>query len=227
MDSAYERVNGARERLDELKPEIEAFRADIRRGIAYERRPETIILDGRQQRVVRGSFTTQVRPAPLKVSRLIGEVIQHLRIALDYLVYELTCFDAKGNVGRTQFPVADCEEEFKKLLKRYNLRGNLSGEHIAAIERLQPYKGCQWTKWLTTYSNPDKHETLTTVSRPVMVTPSPGSTEAILAGKEVEMEREISIGITFSDGTPVIEHLEQLISQVAKTLRDFESEFKR
>lgn len=227
LDDAHERIRGARERLDELKPEIEAFRAEKRSGVTYERRPESMTIDGRQKRVVVGTLTARVFPAPLKVSRLIGEVIQNLRTALDYLVYELTCHDAKAVVERTQFPIADSEEIFQKLLRRYNLKGNMSAEHITAIERLQPYKGCHWTKWLAEFSNPDKHKHLSTIASPVTVMPSPGSTDAILAGQEVDMESEISIPITFSDGTRVVEGLENLASQVSQVLGDFHPQFER
>ncbi len=226
LDGANERVNGARERLDELKPHVQAFRAEKRSSITYDRRPGTIILNGKQKRVVMGTASTRIFPAPLKLSRLISEVIQHLRIALDYLVYQLTRFDAKSIVEHTQFPIANTEIIFKQLLRRYNLKGNLSPEHIAMIERLQPYEGCNWTKWLAEFSNPDKHKDLTAVASPVMFSPSPGSAEAILAGKKVNMEGDISIQITFGDGTPVIEGLEQLVSQIARTLSDFNSEFK-
>jgi len=226
LDGANERVNGARERLDELKPHVQAFRVEKRSSITYDRRPETIILNGQQKRVVIGTASTRIFPAPLKLSRLIGEVIQHLRTALDYLVYELTRYDAKSIIEHTQFPVADCEKTFKQLLSRYRLKGNLSPEHIATIERLQPYKGCNWTKWLAEFSNPDKHKALTAVASPVTFSPSPGSTEAILADKKMDMEGDITIRITFSDGTPVVEGLEQLVSQVTKTLIDFNSEFK-
>lgn len=226
LDGANERVSGARERLDELKLHIQAFRAEKRSSITYDRRLETIILNGQQKRVVMGTASTRIFPAPLKVSRLIGEVIQHLRISLDYLVYQLVYFDAKSIIERTQFPIADTEKGFVDFLGRHNLRGNLSAEHIALIERLQPYMGCNWTKWLAEFSNPDKHKDLTAVASPVTFSPSPGSTEAILADKKVDMEGEITIRITFSDGTPVVEGLEQLVSQVAKTLSDFYSEFK-
>ncbi len=121
LDSANERVNGARERLDELKTHVQAFLAEKRSSITYDRRPETIILNGQQKRVVMGTASTRIFPAPLKLSRLISEVIQHLRSALEYLVYQLTCYDAKSIIEHTQFPVADCEKAFKKLLGRYNL----------------------------------------------------------------------------------------------------------
>jgi hypothetical protein len=75
-------------------------------------------------------------------------------------------------------------------------------------------------------SNPDKHRHLSTIGSPVVYSPPVGSTEAIIAGQPVDMKLGISIQVVFSDGTPVIETLEQLCSQVSETLIDFHSEFQ-
>jgi hypothetical protein len=42
------------------------------------------------------------------------------------------------------------------VLREVGLKG-INPLHMAAIERLQPYKGCGWTKMLRDLSNPDKH----------------------------------------------------------------------
>ena len=225
LDGANEKVNGAIERLDELKPLILDFRNEKRNGVTYSRSPGTIILNGKPQQVVLGEASTRIFPTPLKLNRLIGEVIQNLRSSLDYLVYELTCHDAKSVIEKTQFPVAELEKTFMEQLKRYNLIGHLSPEHIAMIVQLQPYKKCNWTKKLTDLSNPEKHKTLTVVVSPVEFRPSPGSTEAILAGKKVDIEKDITVQVAFNDGTQVVESLEELISQVTQVLHDFRSEF--
>jgi hypothetical protein len=182
--------------------------------------------NGRKVRAVRGSLSGPLNfPAPPRISTLIGEVVQNLRTALDYLVYELASLDAKRTVDRTQFPVADTEERFEDLLGRYNLKV-LTPEHIGAIKRLQPCDGCQWTRRLSDLSNPDKHRHLTAVKSPIAVALCPGSTEAILAGQPVDVRADILIRITFTDGTPVIDGLEQLQSQVARTLDAFKPEFR-
>jgi len=228
LDGAYQRVSRARDHLEDLKPQVNALRQAAHHRVSLNRKPGIFTLpDGRKVRAVRGSVSAFIVPAPLGVSVLIGEVAQHLRIALDYLVYELACFDAKRSVDRTQFPVADSEERFKDLLARYNLRDTLTPEHITAIERLQPFCGCHWIARLGELSNPDKHRHLTAVISPIAVTLSPGSTEAILAGKHVDVQNDIAVKITFGDGTPVIESLEQFESQVSQLLRDFHPEFER
>ncbi len=162
-------------------------------------------------------------PAPDRVRRLIGETIQNLRKALDYLVYDLACFDSKSIIDRTQFVIVDSEEDFKKNLR--HLEG-LTGEHRTMFERLQPYNGCNWTKLIRDLSNPDKHRTLTAVRHPIAIRLNAGNTNAILAGKQVDVDSYASIKITFNKGSPVIESLEQLVLHVAHTLDMFKPEFE-
>lgn len=226
LDDADERVRRAREHLEDLKPRVYDLRETIRDQVSLTRKPGFHTQpDGTKVRAVIGSFSGPINfPAPPRIRTLIGEVVQNLRTALDYLVYELARFDAKRTIGGTQFPIADKEADFEKASTR-RLRG-LTGEHIAMIRRLQPCDGCQWTGTLRDLSNPDKHRELTAVRSPILIAPSPGSTQAILAGKDVDVQSDISISITFPDGTPVVESLEQLQSQVAQTIYAFRSEFQ-
>ncbi|MEE8194685.1 MAG: hypothetical protein V3T73_04215, partial [Dehalococcoidales bacterium] len=171
-----------------------------------------------------GTFTGPVnRPAPMRIRRLIGETVQNLRKALDYLVYELACSDSKSSVEKTQFVIVDSEKDFRR--QKWHLRG-LVGEHIAMFERLQPYNGCHWTKLIETLSNPDKHKTLTAVRHFTGIRVDERNTEAILAGNNVSVDSYASIQITFYRGSPVIETLEQLVLDVTETLHVFEPEFK-
>ena len=224
LDSAYEQVNGAREHLDSLKPEIETFAKEIAKEVSLKYEKGVVNIKGRQLEVPIGTASVPInRPAPLRIRRLIGEVIQSLRKALDYLVYELACVDSNSIVEKTQFVIVDCEKEFRKNL--WHLRG-LHGEHRAMFERLQPYNGCQWTKVIQALSNPDKHKTLAAVRHFTGISLDASNTEAILAGKNVGVDNYASIQITFYKGSPVIETLEQLVLDVASTLHVFESEFK-
>ena len=225
LDGAYEQVNGAREHLDALKPEIEAFVKVVADGVSLKYKKGVVNIKGRQLNVPIGTATAPInRSAPPKVRRLIGEVIQSLRKALEYLVYELACFDAKSFVEKTQFVIVDCEKEFRKNL--WHLEG-LTGEHRAMFEGLQPYNGCNWTKLLRDLSNPDKHKTLTAVKHPVAFRLDANNTDAILAGKQVDVDSYASIQITFYKGSPVIESLEQLVVDVTHVLDIFKPEFQR
>lgn len=180
---------------------------------------------GRSKPAVIGKLTAPLNlSAPPRAARLIGETVQNLRAALDYLVYELCCFDSKSIVDGTQFVIVDSEKDFVRESKR-RFKG-MSGEHIAMFQQLQPYAGCNWTGIVRDLSNPDKHRQLTAVRHPVGLTIPPGSTDAILAGKSVDRNAGLSIEITFSNGAPVIEQLEQLVSEVDEILHIFEGQLR-
>ena len=97
-------------------------------------------------------------PIPAEMSLLIGEILYNLRGCLDYLVYQLAILDSGSEQNGTQFPIEDSQNGFRGRRKSYLKFVNDS--HVASIERLQPYNGVDWTKWLRTYSNPDKHRHL-------------------------------------------------------------------
>lgn len=224
LNGAYEQVNGAREHLDALRREIEAFVKVVANDVSLKYDKGVVNIRGRQLKVPIGTARFPFNlPTPPRVSRLIGETIQNLRKALDYLVYELACFDAKTIIEKTQFVIVDSEEEFRKNLR--HLKG-LTGEHIAEFNRLQPYRGCNWTKLLRDLSNPDKHKHLTAVRHPVAFRLDASNTDAILTGKQIDKDSYASIQITFSKGAPVIETLEQLVVDVINTLHAFEPEFQ-
>jgi hypothetical protein len=224
LDGAYEQINGAREHLDTLRPEIDAFTQEIANSISLKYKRGFVKINGRHLLVPIGTAGFPInRPASPRARRLIGEVIQSLRKSLEYLVHELACFDSKSIKEKTQFVIVDSPEKFKSNLWRLD---GLIPEHIAMFERLQPYNGCHWTKLIRDLSNPDKHKTLMAIKHPIALSLDPSNTEAILAGKNVSMENYASIKITFNNGTPVIEGIEQLILDVTKTLHLLYFEFK-
>ena len=224
LDEAYERVYGAREHLDTLQPLIRDFAQQVGNGVSLDYKMGISPIAGRRRRVPFGQSSSVTVPAPLRVRRLIADVVENLRSALNYMVYQLACFDAKAIVENTQFVVVDCEKDFKAQM--WHLRG-LTAEHIAAIKRLQPFEGCQWTKRLINFSNPTKPETFTVINSPVIVKIDSRVTKTILAGGHVDVNDYATIKITFSDGTPVIESLDQLAVMVVQTLDAFKPEFER
>jgi len=224
LDGAYQRVNRASEHLLDLKQRINILlQEDFKRATK-----ETQFI-----RLERGaspvpflvfSFTPKLPPAICSI--IVGEIIYNLRAALDYLVYELACFDSKQDVKRTQFPIERSEKAFERRKGKY-LRG-VSPEHVAAIKRLQPFNGCDWTKRLNAISNPDKHRKLSFLERPIRIAVQITSTEASIAEHTMNMNDIKGFEIVFRDSSlSVIETLEQLILKVVETLADFKPEFKR
>lgn len=225
LDGAYQRARRARIHLANLKKRIRVFRQVIDDSIVIDRKPALIRLpNGREVKGVIGNAHFRLEPPPPVISILVGEIIYNLRAALDYLIYELAKFDSKKVIQGTQFPIDDLEDVFKG--RGNNFLKGVSNKHIAIIEGLQPCYGCDWMKVLRGISNPDKHRELTIINRGVALSILPGSTEAIIAGQAVNVKDGVSINIAFSDGTPVIETLEQLHSEITKVLNLFKPEFK-
>lgn len=120
---------------------------------------------------------------PLRISVLLGETIQALRRALDYLVYEIAFLDSGTVQDDTQFPMDHSQKRFWARLNR-NRRGQgdhscyLIGvlpKHATVIERYQPYQGVEWTTSLARLANPDKHRRLTAVRHMSKSAPTYGS----------------------------------------------------
>ena len=232
LDGAYKRVNRAREHLDELKREIDAFSQNCIHGVSVDYQRIRSPIDRSEFTDIRNVRRRPV-PVPQEFGVLVGEIIYNLRAALDYLVYELARFDAKHEIEGTQFPIEDSAKRFEdrictvedKQRGRY-LRG-VSSEHTIAIKKLQPFNGCHWTRQLRDISNPDKHRRLTVVDSPVVVGSEVDATEALSADRSLNVTDICSFEVIFQDGTPVIETLEQFLFRVVETLDGFKPEFKQ
>jgi hypothetical protein len=182
------------------------------------------------------------------ISVMVGEAAYNLRAALDYLINELSFRDSRKRYDSLQFPIEDSPEGFqmrctglRKGEQKPNervwwLRG-INQAHIDAIENVQPYRGCQWTKTLRGLSNPDKHRRLTILNerfdpgvpditvRTGPIYPSddlyPSETMPGRGYTGVEVKIDLSLYIAFEDGTPVVETLEELKSEVGNFLAEF------
>jgi hypothetical protein len=171
----------------------------------------------------------------MRVGVLIGETCYNLRSALDYLVFALAELDSGIKQKGTQFPIVDTPKDFAWRTKTW-LKG-LNSAHIAEIEELQPYSGCNAAKILRDLSNRDKHREFadikgellgighlpsdpkfSKIASPIHRTPHP------IAG-EMDVKVEFTAQITFADGTPIVETLEIVALFVAETLEEFKSDF--
>jgi hypothetical protein len=75
---------------------------------------------------------------PTRIPLIIGDCLQNLRSALDYLVWELVLAAKNTPDHRSMFPICTTPESFKTQLNRHRLDGVAAGA-IAEIEALQPY----------------------------------------------------------------------------------------
>ena len=230
LDGAYQRVRRAGIHLANLNRRVNALKVKIRNNITIYGEPKSIISkDGKMAGYYLGSTQAHIEPIPLIISILVGEIIYNLRSALDYLVYELAQLDSKQIKEGTQFPIEDCSKLFGR--RRNTFLKGVSDKHVADIERLQPYNGCDWTRILRGLSNPDKHRHLTLGSTSFSMTfanPFQSGTKAKVPSHPVDVDPRLSTGIQFRSGKTIItiEMLKQLKFQVTQTLDAFKPEFK-
>jgi hypothetical protein len=230
LNGAFGRVVRAEQHFSELVGRIETLRQEQHDAIAWE-------FDLGRPGEVRVSRTKDVL-VPLLFSILVGEICYNLRAALDYLVFELAQLDSEQVQNGTQFPIEDSPKNFAGNGQR-RLVG-LNGRHIAAIEALQAYNGCNWTRRLRDISNPDKHRSLSFAQGgfELEVYPAadrlrflnlPGKVSSArhpVTGVETHVQTNLTLEIQFSDGTPVIHTLEEIKVRVAATLEAFKADFK-
>lgn len=108
-------------------------------------------------------YVVSVEDVPPLLSSIVGDAIQNLRTALDYLAYQLVVVGTGSEPSdRVYFPIFNSEKEYeaKKLGK---IKG-ASEDAIKAIDSLKPYKGGNDLLWQIDKLNiVDKHRLLLTV----------------------------------------------------------------
>lgn len=230
LDGAFQRVTRAEEHLTDLKEKIpvvtqaqmSAFVLKFNTNAPYD--PKIVIKPSKIG-------------VPMSVGVIIGEVCYNLRSALDYFIFELARHDTGSVQSGTQLPIEDDAEGFARRQKRGWLKG-IDAAHVAALERLQPYRGCDWSAALRDLSNRDKHREFVaiggsysaTVFTPMMdanfseiALPITRAPHPVMG--EVDVKFHATITIHFPDGTPVVETLEKIKAGVAQTLADFKPVF--
>lgn len=86
---------------------------------------------------------------------LASEALHHIRSALDYVAYQLVLADTGTAREMTQFPIVDKASDFRREARRR--LPNVTSEHLALVESVQPYMGKTWAGNLNRLSNRDKH----------------------------------------------------------------------
>jgi hypothetical protein len=159
------RLERAKEHIETVSRETKAF---------LERDPKP--LDFRTEKTVRPGKAMEyvlyavIREEPPRdIALPVGDTIQNIRNALDYLIYELSPSRFRRR-GRTGFPIYDdmClfEVEGRKMIR------GITGDELTLIERLQPYKRTNPPtndplSVLRRLSNKDKHRLLLPVAAAV------------------------------------------------------------
>ena len=229
LDRADEHLNALRIAFqDWLYVEVELAMKAVQEGDSAE--------GGRRPPVSLG--TPPQTSIPPLISVLVGEVVQALRRALDYVVYELAASDSGEPQDGTQFPIEHSQAKFRASVgsNRAQLHG-LSDGHIAALELYQPYNESPWVSTLQSISNPDKHRHLTVTKRgtnlglsfledhrpEIEVSKTPdGDTVIVPDVNGSSTKVHVSFSLKTEHGLPVCDTLTDIRANVAEVLEAFE-----
>lgn len=165
-------LTGVNLRLERAHEHIETVRSETKAFLERDPKP----LDFRTKKTAGSGEAMEyvlyavVREEPPRdIALAVGDAIQNMRNALDYLVYELSPPRYRRK-GRTGFPIYDdmCLFEVEG---RQMIRG-ITGDELTLIERVQPYKRTNPPandplSILRRLSNKDKHRLLLTVAAAV------------------------------------------------------------
>ena len=114
-----------------------------------------------------GSFVLQLRhPKESNVKGtprvLVAQIVENLRTALDYMIFELSVLNEPNLNERTpQFVIADRKSDFERQAKR-RLR-YLTNEQKSFVEQLQPYHGNGMLALLGKLAGKGKHRRLLSI----------------------------------------------------------------
>ena len=152
LSDALARITKAKADYEALRVEIEDFLYEYWGGMFDGREPET------------GNFIVtlphaddMVLPATTRV--LAGQIIEGVRSALDYMVFEMSkrnCQELNERVP--QFVIAESDVKFQAE-SRSRLR-YLSSEEREFIERIQPYRTNSYLRVISEWGNYGKHRGL-------------------------------------------------------------------
>ena len=230
LDPCYERLIRAAEHLTEF----EVLLDEVRRNEAYE---AGIEFDPLPPYCIKKVNLPGQTFFDMRFGVLVGEIFYNLRSSLDYLIYELARHDSGRAQMDTQFPICDCARDFSNQKKR-RLKG-VSDEHIAAIERLQPFNGCAWTGQFRDHSNADKHRELVPINGKSTITVHSGLEKDLdscrgyerkvahpeLGKPEVPLKVHVRLAVAFPGGGEISDIVQNLNAEIKSVLDSFRSDF--
>jgi hypothetical protein len=140
---------------------VEHYNALLAAGKEYfEGKVGIVMVDVNPQASSIGVSVVVGREVPPQIPLIVGDCLQNLRSALDYLVWELCLVSNVEPTDKHAFPICRTKESFRDI-KGQRLAG-LPEDVIKEVEDFQPYQaGQDWAKtslWvLNELSNINKH----------------------------------------------------------------------
>ena len=152
---ALTRIDQAKANYIALASEMEAFLYKYIEGMVkgWDKESEVFVIQ------LRHPTDNVVTGAPRV---LVAQIVENLRTALDYMIFQLSVLNASElNERAPQFVIADSESDFKRQAKR-RLR-YLTAEQMSFVERIQPYHGNGMLAILGELAGMGKHRSLLSV----------------------------------------------------------------
>jgi hypothetical protein len=154
-------LSQVRLKLDRAGEHIEAFRQDLEAFLERDPPPFAFRTEkslGAKKTAEYVLYAIVREPPPRCLALVIGDAIQDMRVALEYLAYELSSPEARKS-GSTSFPIYEDRAKFNPGI------ATVKGDERALIERVQPYAATKIPSddplaVLRRLSNLDKHRLL-------------------------------------------------------------------
>lgn len=156
LADAWMRLYRVQENYKALVAESEKFLYEYVKGMVKGWDPvsESFVLQFRDE---------QASILPGRPRALVADIVEDLRAALDYMVFELSALNEPGlNEKAPQFVIADTKKEFDRQSER-RLRYLTEEQKTKFIEKLQPFNGNSMLGILRDISGLSKHRRLLTV----------------------------------------------------------------
>ena len=153
LADAWTRLYRAKEHYDALTSEVMNFLYEYVKGMIRGRDPETenfvLRLRHPKENIITG-----------RLCALVVDIVEDLRAALDYMVFELSALNRPDlKKSAPQFVIADTKEEFDRQGKR-RLCYLTEEQKTKFIEKLQPFNGNFILGILRDISDQSKHRRL-------------------------------------------------------------------
>ena len=152
-----QKIERAKGHITDLRRAVAAFLRSSPYEVATKRDPQT-------RRLI--YYVSSVKPTPLDLATITGDVVQNLRSALDHLAQQLFLVGTSGGAGAGRhiyFPIERDAASYRSNFRR-KLRG-IRQNAIDVLGAIEPYKGGKGHEFwvLQELNNTDKHRLLVTV----------------------------------------------------------------
>lgn len=163
--TADERLALIRAKIERAKEHIRDLHIEVRAFISTPPEPYAVSTKrDPQTRELIYYVSSAAEHVPVRISSIVGDVVQNIRSGLDHLAYQLVSVGCPGvEPGRqVYFPISESADKYK-----IEAPGKVKGmrqDAIEAINALKPYKGGNDLLWqIHKLNNIDKHRMLIAV----------------------------------------------------------------